>query len=269
MRPPPAGLISFINVSSCSLIKWAGRVEKTWEKFMYMLLHYCTPERLRVKAELRKQTQWPREKMWMFTSHLTCKSCCISQHSFFYSVDLALILCNKAKITFPAPQLTQFTPACWAVSSTMCTVGIVIYIVIVIYSYFFIHSSFQVFISLLFHLWLLSLKPVNFFNASLETSFRVRREKLQPKAQKVSHRLWVLSLYCSSRKGSRAWIELDKPKSRQANTSRSQPNKGGFTDTQDVCNQVYLCAFVVFCQSPTCFFDNGSCGSGCAVHPAF
>lgn len=81
MRPPPAGLISFINVSSCSLIKWAGRVEKTREKFMYMLLHYCTPERLRVKAELRKQTQWPREKMWMFTylSHLTCKSCCISQ----------------------------------------------------------------------------------------------------------------------------------------------------------------------------------------------
>lgn len=90
MRPPPAGLINFINVSSCSLIKWAGRVEKTWEKSMYMLLHYCTPERDRVKevAELRKQTQWPRKKMWMFTysSHLTCKGCCVFPNTVSFTL---------------------------------------------------------------------------------------------------------------------------------------------------------------------------------------
>lgn len=75
MRPPPAGLINFINVR---------------EKSMYMLLHYCTPERDRVKevAELRKQTQWPRKKMWMFTysSHLTCKGCCVFPNTVSFTL---------------------------------------------------------------------------------------------------------------------------------------------------------------------------------------
>lgn len=48
-------------------------------------------ERVKEVAELRKQTQWPRKKMWMFTysSHLTCRAAVFSQHSFFYSLDLA------------------------------------------------------------------------------------------------------------------------------------------------------------------------------------
>lgn len=138
MRPPPAGLINFINVSSCSLIKWAGRVEETWEKFMYMLLHYCTPERERVKevAELRKQTQWPREKkcgcshihlIWLVRAAVYFPTqfllLCRFSVLWFYVTRQKITFCQT---TFQAPHLTQFTPACWAVSFTICTVGIVI-----------------------------------------------------------------------------------------------------------------------------------------------
>lgn len=211
MRPPPAGLINFINVSSCSLIKWAGRVEKTWEKSMYMLLHYCTLERDRVKevAELRKQTQWPRKKCGCLHIHLIW----LVRAAVYFPTQFLLLsrfsalwfYVTRQKITFQASHLTQFTPACWAVSFTICTVGIVIYIVIVIS--LFIHLSKPSFHHpLLFHLWPLSLKPVNFLMHLLRPRLEFVEKSSSLKHKRLSHRLWVLSLYCSSWKGSRARI---------------------------------------------------------------
>lgn len=198
MRPPPAGLINFINVR---------------EKSMYMLLHYCTPERDRVKevAELRKQTQWPRKKMWMFT-YSSLDSWLVRAAVYFPTQFLLLsrfsalwFYVTRQKITFQASHLTQFTPACWAVSFTICTVGIVIYIVIVIS--LFIHPSKPSFHHpLLFHLWPLSLKPVNFLMHLLRPRLEFVEKSSSLKHKRLSHRLWVLSLYCSSWKGSRARI---------------------------------------------------------------